>query len=100
MFKLCLLASLFALPVMAQNQVLPQEGYEYPLGLNGLTACQLNVSGYLNDCAGMPTHAEAQIGAQIKCRSAAWRKFFVCTGLVPCEAPCTAVRRDMFIICE
>jgi len=91
---------LLTIPVAwAQDQSLPDVGYEHPGGTARIQYCAQGVEKRLGECALMPSYSESQIGAQILCRSESWRKYFVCAGMRPC-AKCKPVRRDMFMVCE
>lgn len=97
---LVVLALLIASTAIAQDQSLPETGYELPGGLLTLSGCRLNIETHLGRCARMDTHSEAQIGKQILCRQAAWSEYYGCTGLRPCKIKCNAVRHGNFLVCE
>ncbi len=87
----------------AQDQSLPEVGYELPGGLIRLQGVMHNLAKRLDECALMPVKSEAQIGQQIRCRLDAWTEYYHDSGTrptIPCKKDCTPVRRDLFIVCE
>jgi len=91
-----LILLLLALPVYAQDQSLPDVGYELPGGVLRLAGAKHNLDIRLGRCAGMRAYSEAQIGKQIKCRLKSWEGYYSDVGMRPCKP----VRKGAFVICE
>ncbi len=84
----------------AQDQSLPEVGYELPGGLIRLSGAMHNLEQRLGECARMPARSEFQIGQQIRCRLTAWDEYYHDSGTRPCKKDCEPVRHGQFLVCE